>query len=67
MQPADPPGLRFHDATSDREMLLVYEPHALAGWICYRHADGPWVTLRRATEDDKAEISRVVVKAHHGE
>ncbi len=50
-EPYEPKGTRFHDAASGREMLYVLEGH-MKGWICYRHPDGQWVTLREATEED---------------
>ena len=49
----EPQGTRFWDAASDREMLLVDEPERdFDGWLCYRHPDGQWVSLRKATEED---------------
>ncbi len=50
-EPYEPKGTRFHDAISNRNMLLVSEGH-MRGWLCYRHPDGQWVTLRKATDDD---------------
>lgn len=35
--------------------VLVTEGH-LAGWIVYRHVDGGFVTLRRATAEDRAAL-----------
>ena len=54
-EPYEPPGLRFFDARSRREMLLVTEG-SFEGWICYRHPDGQWVSLRKATDDDRERI-----------
>lgn len=65
--PHEPPGLRFYDGASQRDMLLVYAPHEWAGWLCYRHPDGQWVSLRKATEDDQSRINRAVVEAHHAD
>lgn len=46
----EPKGIKFQDANYG-ELLLVQE-----GWakdmICYKHPDGQWVTLRKATEED---------------
>ncbi len=52
-----PSGVRFYDQRSQREMLLIREPgHESDGWLCYQHADGQWVTLRRATGRDLLNI-----------
>lgn len=51
MDPFDPAGVRFWDVGRHRELLLV-EVGPWAGWICYRHPDGQWVSLRKATEAD---------------
>ena len=60
-------GLEFFDAASKRTLKYVYPdtPHWTAGWILYRHPDGQWVTLRKATKDDVSRITEAVVKAHH--
>ena len=64
---ADPAGLEFYDARSERWMKYVYPdtPHWTAGWILYKHPDGQWVTLRKATDDDIAVMNRAVSEAHH--
>ena len=61
------PGLTFFDQVSGRDMRYVYPdtPHWAAGWLLYRHPEGQWVTLRRATEEDVARLSSAVVTAHH--
>ncbi len=48
-------GIRFCDASSSRERLLV-EEGPYKGWLCYKHPDGQWVTLREATKDEIATI-----------
>ena len=53
----EPKGKRFNDR--GREMLLVEEGPWL-GWICCRHPDGQWVTLRRATTEDRQIIQRFI-------
>lgn len=56
----EPQGVRFWDNASKREMLLVgdKEPQeSWRGWLCYRHPDGQWVTLRKATPDDLDRIA----------
>ncbi len=52
-----PQGVIFFDNASKRQMLLVGEGEAYAGWLCYKHPDGHWVTLRKATEDDREKIA----------
>jgi hypothetical protein len=48
----EPPGIKFTETsfTGTKECLLVTEGD-WKGWICYKHPDGRWVTLRKA--DDK--------------
>lgn len=53
----EPKGLRFLDRATNREMILVGEGEHYAGWLCYRHPDGQWVTLREATEADRAALT----------
>lgn len=48
----EPKGLKFYDKASARYMILV-EQGPYRGWICYKHPDSQWVTLREATEEDK--------------
>jgi hypothetical protein len=57
--------LRFQ--AQGKEMMFVHADtkHELAGWILYRHPDGQWVTLRKATSADIAEMSAAVSAAHH--
>lgn len=57
MKPYEPVGVRFFDQASQREMLLVGDGEAYAGWLCFRGADGQWVTQRIATEDDLEKIA----------
>ena len=53
----EPPGTRFLDMASGREMLLVSDG-PWAGWLSYRHPDGQWVSLRKATDADLVSIER---------
>jgi hypothetical protein len=53
----EPAGTRFFDLATGRHMLLVAEGESHAGWLCYRHPDGQWVTLRKATEEDRAKLA----------
>jgi len=50
-----PEGDTFFDAASGREMLLASEG-SFSGWLCFKHPDGQWVTLRKATEEDLQKI-----------
>lgn len=62
----DPPGTSFFDANTGRNMRLVTAGE-WKGWIVYRHPDGGWVSLRRATQDDLARINDAVSAAFHME
>lgn len=55
----EPNGIKFFDkANNNREMLLVDDKKSSAnGWLCYRHPDGQWVTLREATQKDRDQIA----------
>lgn len=47
-------------------MILVNEPnHGFDGWICYRHPDGQWVTLRKATQSDIYELAAAMSATIH--
>ena len=46
----------FYCAASDRMMKLT-ELNGEA-WLVYKHSDGQWVTLRKATDEDIAKIDR---------
>lgn len=62
----EPKGITFH--SNGKEMMLVYdnEPRVeMRGWLLYRHPDGQWVSLRKATDADIETISAAVVEAHH--
>lgn len=51
----EPKGIKFFDAATDREMILVSEgPYK--DWLCYKAKNGNWVTLRIATDEDKKAI-----------
>lgn len=60
MKHYEPKGFRFFDNATGREMLLVAEGESYAGWLCYKHPDGQWVTLRKATPDDLSRIEMAV-------
>ena len=62
----EPKGTRFYSKALKREMMLVYEGQPWAGWIVYKHPDGHWVSYRKATQQDHAELGAAISKAHHG-
>ena len=51
----DPLGILFVDLLSRQEMKLVTEG-PMKGWIVYKHPDGQWVTLRKATQKDLGKL-----------
>jgi len=56
----EPTGTRFYDIESGREMILVGDDdprEEIRGWICYKHPDGQWVTLRKATANDLSRLA----------
>ena len=57
--------LRFE--ANGKEMMYCYpdSKHELAGWILFRHPDGQWVTLRKATEKDVTAMTRAVSRSFH--
>lgn len=62
----DPPGLNFN--ANGKEVKYCYpdcERESLRGWLLYKHPDGQWVSLRKATDDDIKRINEAVVYAHH--
>lgn len=63
-----PTGVKFYDGATGREMILVTdeEPReGLRGWLVYRHAEGHWVTLRKATAADREAVMRAMSAALH--
>lgn len=62
---ADPKGYTFYDKASKRTMRLVYEDGPWNGWLLYKHPDGQWVSLRKATEEDWNAVGNAISKAHH--
>lgn len=59
----EPSGYKFHDAKHG-EMMLVYRG-VWKDWLAYRHPDGQWVSLRKATPEDRLIIAIATSKAHH--
>jgi len=55
----EPKGVKFLDKASGRILLLVQDAQSdFDGWLAYNHPDGQWVTLRKATEEDKQIIEK---------
>ena len=54
-KPFEPVGFRFIDAHYGQ--LVFVEEGAFKDWLCYRHPDGGWVSLREATEQDREKIA----------
>lgn len=70
MSKMDLPGIEFYDANSGRMMKYIYPSETAGihrGWIWYRHPDGQWVTLRKATEADLGKLDSAVINDHHKE
>lgn len=43
---------------SGRYMLLISDASpSFPGWLCWRHPEGQWVTLREATHADRVAIT----------
>lgn len=59
----EPKGYKFRDARNG-EMMLVYEGE-WKGWLAYRHPDGQWVSLRKATPADWHALGIAISEAHH--
>lgn len=57
---ADFQGIRAYEASGKKRMLLLVDQpgHSFHGWICYKHPDGQWVSLRKATPDDEAAFAK---------
>ncbi len=57
MSDYEPEGIRFRDEASGSSMLLLTERgHPNEGWLCWRHPDGQWVTLRCAGREERDRI-----------
>lgn len=61
--PYEPKGYKFRDARNG-EMMLVYEGE-WKDWLAYRHPDGQWVSLRKATPEDWHALGIAISEAHH--
>ena len=52
----EPNGIKFY--ANKREMMIVDKnEEQYAGWLLFKHPDGQWVTLRKATEDDMGKLN----------
>jgi len=49
------PNIQFYDAATQKEMMLA-DFHGEPAWLFYKHVDGQWVSLRKATTDDVMKI-----------
>lgn len=64
LEPYEPKGTRFYSQTLKKQMMLISEGPA-AGWLAYKHPDGQWVSYRKATQADHAELGNAISEAHH--
>lgn len=53
-----PKGIKFFDVNSNKEMLLCEEKGGWNQWLFYKHPDGQWVSIRKATELDLEKLKR---------
>lgn len=56
-------GIEFYDAATGRTMKYAYpeeENGGWGGWLFFKHPDGQWVSLRKATDDDLGLINAAV-------
>lgn len=61
-----PKGTSFYDQASQREMMLCTDKFSgWYMWLLYKHPDGQWVSLRKATQQDIDIISEAVIAIHH--
>ncbi len=61
--PYKPIGLEFYDHNSSRMMILTPDnADDFPGWIHWKHPDGQWVTLRKATDEDRKHIADCVAR-----
>jgi hypothetical protein len=60
-------GIDFWSSARRQEMRYLYPDsgHPWSGWIVFKHPDGQWVSLRKATDRDITELSAAVSAAHH--
>lgn len=61
MRNVEPVGITFFCTRMQKLLTLVTEGH-WDGWLCYKQADGSWVTLRRANREDRSVIMAHVMR-----
>lgn len=72
LRPAPPPappmvcrneliGIEFLDGASGRIMSI--RPTGDGPWLCWKHPDGQWVTVREPTENDLDAIEAAAISA----
>ena len=52
--------IEFFDCVSKRKMKLT-NLYGRELWVCYKHPDGQWVTLRQATVADVRVIALTLI------
>lgn len=60
----EPKGYKFFDQRRHVEMMLIYEGD-WDNWIAYKHPDGQWVTLRKATDKDISALAKAMSEQLH--
>ena len=55
-----PDAIEFYDAASNRQMMLG--TWGDEKWVFYKHPDGQWVSLRKATDDDVTRVTAASVR-----
>ena len=59
-------GQKFFSQSRKQEMMLVQDDSSeWNGWLVYKHPDGQWVSLRKATDADISELANAISEAHH--
>ena len=58
---AEPNGTRFYSQARKQDMILVRDSESQwNGWIMYKHPDGQWVSLRKATQADENDLAKFI-------
>ena len=62
----EPKGIKFYSQSRKQDMMFCTEEgHSFYQWILYRHPDGQWVSLRKATAQDRQQLSAALIKSYH--
>lgn len=56
----EPAGVKFFSVSRNQECMLC-QSGAWSGWILYKHPDGQWVSLRKATDKDMADLHNAAI------